>query len=144
MLRYVAAVATLAIGATIVHAQSSAIADRKAAFKAMGGGAGNIGAINKGEKPFDLAVVQAALAVFDEQSAKLKTLFPDGSDVGDTNTLPAAFAKKTEFLAGFDKLNADAKGAAAAIKDEASFKANIGKVFSNCGGCHKEYRKPQS
>ncbi len=28
--------------------------------------------------------------------------------------------------------------------NEASFKAEWGKVVSNCGGCHKAYRKPKS
>jgi cytochrome c556 len=144
MLRYVAAIAAVAVGATIVHAQGTAIADRKAAFKAMGGASRDVGAMNKGEIPFDLSKVQAALAVFQAEAAKLKSMFPDGSDKGETNTLPVAFTKKTEFIAGFDKLAADSKAAAAAIKDEASFKANIGKVFGNCGACHKDYRKPQS
>ncbi|MFM2422611.1 MAG: hypothetical protein RL291_1141 [Pseudomonadota bacterium] len=144
MLRIVAAVAAVAVGATIVHAQSTAIADRKAAFKAMGGVSRDVGAMNKGEQPFDLAKVQAALKVFGEQATKLKTMFPDDSQTGETATLPVAFQKKADFLAGFDKLIKDSTDAAAAIKDEASFKANIGKVFGNCGACHKDYRKPQS
>ena len=37
----------------------------------------------------------------------------------------------------------DAKAAQAAIKDEASFKAEWGKIGANCGGCHKAYRKPE-
>ena len=39
-------------------------------------------------------------------------------------------------------MGADAKAAHGAIKDEASFKAEWPKVVANCGGCHKEYRKP--
>lgn len=144
MLRIAAAVTALAVGATLVHAQSTAIGDRKAAFKAMAAAGKDVGAMNKGEIPFDAAKVQAALKVFQEQAGKLKTLFPDDSQTGETATLPVAFQKKADFLAGFDKLAADSKTAGDAIKDEASFKANIGKVFGNCGGCHKEYRKPQS
>jgi cytochrome c556 len=120
MLRIAAAVAALAVGATIVHAQSTAIADRKAAFKAMAGVGKDVGAMNKGEIPFDLAKVQAALKVYSEQATKLKTLFPDDSQTGDTNVLPVAFQKKTEFLALFDKLAKDATDAGVAIKDEAS------------------------
>ena len=51
--------------------------------------------------------------------------------------------KKADLLARFDKMGADAKAAGATIKDEASFKAEWPKVASNCGGCHKEYRKPK-
>jgi secreted PhoX family phosphatase len=64
------------------------------------------------------------------------------SETGDTNALPAAFDNKADVMARLDKLAADAKAAGAAIKDEASFKAEWPKVVSNCGGCHKEYRKP--
>ena len=71
-----------------------------------------------------------------------KGLFPDDTKTGETDALPAAFEKKADVLARFDKLAADAKAAESAIKDEASFKAEWPKVVSNCGGCHKEYRKP--
>ena len=57
--------------------------------------------------------------------------------------LPSVWEKKADFLGRFDKFAADAKAAAGAIKDEASFKAEWPKVVSNCGGCHKAYRKPK-
>jgi cytochrome c556 len=92
--------------------------------------------------PFDLVKVQATLKVIQEQSTKLKSLFPDDSKTGDTETLPVAFEKKADVIARFDKLVSDAKEAEGSIKDEASFKAGWGKIGGNCGGCHKEYRKP--
>jgi cytochrome c556 len=143
MIRIVAAVAALALGATLVHAQNAgAITERKNAFKPMGAAMKDPGGMMKGEVPFDLAKVQASLKVIQEQSVKLKTLFPDDSKTGETDVLPIAFEKKADLLTRFDKLNADATEAAAAIKDEASFKAGWGKVGANCGGCHKEYKKP--
>jgi len=57
--------------------------------------------------------------------------------------LPAAFEKKADLLARLDSLAAAAKSAEGAIKDEATFKAEWPKVVSQCGGCHKEYRKPK-
>ena len=72
-----------------------------------------------------------------------KPAFPDDSKTGETDALPAAFEKKADLFARFDKMAADAKAAHAAIKDEASFKAEWPKVVSNCGGCHKDYRKPK-
>jgi cytochrome c556 len=143
MLRVVATVAALAIGATVVLAQNSAVIDqRKQAMKAYGGAAKGPGAMNKGDAPFDLAVVQASLKTIQDTSAKAKGLFPDDSKTGETDTLPAAFENKADLMAKFDKITADATAAAAAIKDEASFKAEWPKVASNCGGCHKAYRKP--
>ena len=143
MLRVVATVAALAVGATLAYAQNAAgIAARKDAMKAIGGAMGGPGKMMKGESPFDLAVVQASLKTIEENANKSKGLFGDDTKTGDTATLPAAFEKKADVMARFDKMAADAKAAAGAIKDEASFKAEWGKIGANCGGCHKEYRQP--
>jgi cytochrome c556 len=139
-----AAVAALAIGATVVLAQNAAVIDqRKQAMKAFGGAAKGPGGMAKGDAAFDLAVVQASLKTIQETAEKAKGLFPDDSKTGETDTLPAAFENRADLMAKLDKIGADAKTAAAAIKDEASFKAEWPKVVSNCGGCHKAYRKPK-
>jgi cytochrome c556 len=144
MIRILAALAAIAIGATVVDAQNAdAIAVRKATMKQFGGAMKNPGGMIKGEAAFDLAAVQAALSALEENAVKAKGVFPDDSRTGETDTLPVAFEKKADLLARFDKMGADAKAAHAAIKDEASFKAEWPKVAANCGGCHKEYRKPK-
>jgi len=136
-------VAALAVGATAVWAQNAAgIAARKDAMKAFGGAAKGPGGMAKGDAPFELPKVQASLKTIQETAVKAKGLFPDDTKTGETDALPAAFEKKADLMARFDKLGADAKAAEGAIKDEASFKAEWPKVVSNCGGCHKEYRKP--
>lgn len=143
MLRVVAVVAALAVGATAVWAQNAAgIAARKEAMKAYGGAAKGPGAMVKGDAPFELAKVQASLKTIEETSTKAKGLFGDDTRTGETDALPAAFENKADLLARFDKMGAAAKAASAAIKDETSFKAEWPKVVGNCGGCHKEYRKP--
>ena len=143
MLRVMAVVAALAVGATAVWAQNAAgIAARKDAMKAFGGAAKGPGGMAKGDAPFELPKVQASLKTIQETAVKAKGLFPDDTKTGETDALPAAFEKKADLMARFDKLGADAKAAEGAIKDEASFKAEWPKIVSNCGGCHKEYRKP--
>jgi cytochrome c556 len=143
MLRVVAAAAALAIGATVVFAQNAAVIDqRKQAMKAFGGAAKSGGTMAKGDAPFDLAKAQESLKTIQTKAAEAKNLFPDDSKTGETDALPEAFANKADLMAKFDKLAADAKAAESAIKDEASFKAEWPKVTSNCGGCHKAYRKP--
>ena len=144
MLRVVAVLAALAVGATAVWAQNAAgIAARKEAMKAFGGAAKGPGAMNKGDAPFELPKVQASLKTIEETAAKAKDLFGDDTKAGETDALPAAFEKKPDLLARFDKMGEAAKAAAGAIKDEATFKAEWPKVVGNCGGCHKEYRKPK-
>ena len=143
MIRGLSILAMIAIGATAVHAQSAAISQRQQAMKAIAGAAKEPGAVMKGEAKFDLAKVHSSLAVYQTQAAKLKDLWPeDSKSGGDTNALPVIWERRNEFISRFDKLAADATAAAKNIKDEASFKAEWPKVMSNCGGCHKEYRKP--
>ena len=143
MLRYVAAAVVIAVGATAVYAQNlDAISARKESMKALSNAAKGPGGMMKGEVPFELPKVQAALKAYQEQSLKSKALFTDNAKTGgDTEALPAIWEKKADFDGKFDKFAADAKAAEASIKDEASFKTEWGKVMSNCGACHKEYRK---
>jgi cytochrome c556 len=143
MLRVIAGLAVLAVGATVVLAQNSgAIAQRKDAMKALSAAVKEPAAMAKGEAKFDLAKVQASLKNLESAAPKGKTVFPDDSKTGDTAALPAAFTSKADLFAKFDKLAADAKAAQAAIKDEASLKTELPKVLANCGGCHKVYRAP--
>lgn len=144
MRRLIAALAVVAIGATVVYAQNAAgISARKEAMKAFGGATKAPGGMIKGDAPFELPKVQASLKTIQETAGKAKGLFGDDTKTGDTDTLPAAFQNKADLFAKFDKLAADAKAASGAIKDEASFKSEWPKVVGNCGGCHKAYRKPK-
>ena len=134
MLRIVATVAALAVGATVVYAQSAAIAQRQQILKGFGGAAKEPGGMMKGDVPFDLAKVQTSLKTLSEGAVKLKDLFPDDSKTGgNTAALPAIWEKKADFIGRYDKLAADATAAAAAIKDEASFKTEWPKIGANCG-----------
>ena len=49
--------------------------------------------------------------------------------------------RKIEALFAGAGTSGERLAAEAAIKDEATFKAEWGKVMGNCGACHKEYRK---
>ena len=72
--------------ASIGLAQADAIADRQAIMKDLGRSVGQIAPVVKGEKPFDAAAVLAALEKIDADAKKfdVDTLFPAGSDQGDT------------------------------------------------------------
>ena len=111
MLRVVAVVAALAIGATAVWAQNAAgIAARKEAMKAFGGAAKGPGGMNKGDAPFELPKVQASLKTIEETATKAKGLFGDDTKTGETDALPAAFEKKADLFARFDKIGRRRQG----------------------------------
>jgi cytochrome c556 len=144
IIRSVLAIAALAIGVTAVVAQGDPIAARKAIMKANGQSAGQGTKFMRGEEPFDLAKAQAIFASYQKAATDFGKLFPDNSKGGDTAALPAIWENKADFDSKLAKFGADAKDAAAKVKDEASFKTVFPEVQKNCGGCHQTYRKRQS
>jgi cytochrome c556 len=117
-----------------------AIEARQALLKAIGDDVRPVAAMLKGEAPFDLAKVKAALKTTAEGADKLPAFFPDNSRTGKTEASPRIWAEKERFLALYGKLAADARAADAAITDEASLKATFPKLLGQCKACHDDYR----
>ncbi len=138
-----AAVAAVAI--STAYAQSASIAKRQNILKGWGDATKPVAAMLKGEAAYDGATVQKALAAYSTGAKELVGLFPDDSKTGgDTAALPGIWKDKAKFTGIYDKLAADASAASAAIKDEASMKANFPKVLGNCKACHDDYRQKKS
>ena len=144
MKRLVIAAAFAALGATAVIAQSDPIAARKAVMKENGNQSRIAREMIEGKQPFNLDAAKKVLATFAETNDKAKGLFPDSSKAGDTAALPAVWENKADFDAKLVKFSNDAKAANAKVKDLDTFKAEMGEVGKNCGGCHQTYRKRQS
>jgi cytochrome c556 len=141
MRKLILAISAMALAGTAALADP--IADRKALMKANGKAAGALSAIAKGEQPFDAAAVMAALTTINENAQKIDaaTLFPPGSDKGDTAASPKIWEDMAGFQAKLDKFKADAAAAAAAPpQDVEALKATLGAVGANCGGCHETFR----
>lgn len=145
MLRFVTAAALALITLSSASAQNlDAIKARKDTLKGMGKATEAPGAMLKGEAPFDLAKVKAALAAYQDGAAKLPELFPDNSKTGgETEALPVIWEKKQDVVDRYKKLAADAAAASVKITDEFSFQEEFPKVVGNCSACHKVYRKPK-
>ena len=144
MKRVVLAVAVVALGVTGVLAQSDPIAARTALMKENGNQSRIAREMIDGKQPFNLAAAHKVLATFADTAAKGKAMWPDNSKSGDTASVPAVWENKTDFDAKMAKFSADAKAQDANVKDVDSFKAAIGEVGKNCGGCHNTYRKKAS
>ncbi len=73
----------------------------------------------------------------------LTALFPEGSDFGDTEALPAVWEKR----AAFEKVAADAQAAGAQLKeagaggDMAALGAAFDGVAKQCKACHDDFRE---
>ena len=97
----------------------------------------------QGKTLYDAAAAKAALEKAAAAAEDFPNHFPEGSDQGDTEALPAIWQNKADFDAKAMKLAADARAAAAATdQGEDAFKAAAGAMFGNCKGCHEVYRKP--
>ena len=141
MKRFLIVAAIASVAATAVYAQGDVIAQRRDLMKAVGGATRDPGAMLKGEMPFDLAKVQRSLATYSDSASKLPGLYPDTSKTGgDTTAGPKIWEDAAGFKALLAKFDSEAKAAAAAIKDEASFKAAFPNRLKNCGTCHEPYR----
>ncbi len=143
---FVALLATVAFSCSVSAQTLEVIEKRKGVFKEflkyVKPGSGMV----KGEAAFDLAQAKSVFTGISENAMRFDAaLFPEDSKTGGkTEVLPVIWEKKDDFLGRFEKLATDAKAAAEATTDEASFKANWGKVLGNCGACHKVYRKPKT
>jgi cytochrome c556 len=144
MMRAVVAVGVLMLGVTAVIAQQDQLKETQTIMKGNGKNAGALSAIVKGEKPYDQATVDAALAQFDDTAKKLPKLFPASlkgkAFEGDYSTSDKIWDDKAGFdthIASFAKAVGDAKGK---IKDADTLKAELGLIGKQCGGCHETYR----
>ena len=148
MMRTVVVVGTLLLGVGAVVAQQDLVKSTQTIMKNTGKNAGAVGAMVKGEKPYDQATVDAAMVIVDETAKKLPTLFPVGMKGlkadGDYSASPKIWEDKAGFdahIASFTKAVTDAKGK---IKDLDSLKATWPAIGKECGGCHETYRVKNS
>ena len=128
----------VSVGAGI--AADDPIKARQALMKANGESPRRVVAIMKGARRSIWRRCRRRSTTISRPRRRRPALFPPGSDKGKTEALPAIWKNKSDFEARFAKLGTDSKAALAAIKDEATFKANFPPVFKNCGSCHELYR----
>ncbi len=136
----VLAAGTWAAGTVGTQAQSDVVTQRTTILKTFGAGIREPGAMLRGEAPFDLAKVQAALTAIKTGAPQLPPLFPDASLGAPSKAQPLIATERAQFNAIFAKMEADATAAQAAITNEATFKTEFPKVLANCGSCHRPYR----
>jgi cytochrome c556 len=148
MKRIVVVVGTLLLGIGAVMAQQDAVKHAQTYMKGNGKNAGALAAMVKGEKPYDQAAVDTALAQFEDTAKNLPTLFPDSikglKADGDYSSSPKIWEDKAGFaehITSFGKVVSEAK---TQIKDLDSLKATFPGIGKQCGGCHETYRVKNS
>jgi cytochrome c556 len=148
MMRTVVVVGALLLGAGAVMAQQDLVKAAQTVMKGNGKNAGALGAIVKGEKPYDQATVDAALAQFEDTASKLPTLFPESIKGLKADGDYSASSKVWEDKAGFDarivSFSKALKEAKPRIKDLDTLKATFPAIGKECKDCHETYRVKNS
>ena len=134
----------LLLGMGAVWAQQDSVKEVQSLMKGNGKNAGAMSAMVKGEKPYDQATVDSALAQFEDTAKKLPNLFPASAKGvkldGDYSPSSKVWEDKAGFdakIASFAKVVGEAK---TKIKDLDSLKATMPAIGRECGGCHETYR----
>lgn len=141
MVRSAIAAVLLVAGASLAFAQSDPVAHRIDLMKQVGDATKITSAMMKGEVAFDLAKVQETLAVYQRVASEIGPLFPESAKTGkDSTAAPAIWESRADFDAKLARWHKDSAEAAAAIKDEATFKTSFRTVLANCKSCHDDFR----
>ena len=141
-IRIVVAAILGGLAATAGLAQQEPQAVRQNLMKGIGQSIGALGAIAKGEKPYDAEVVRTALSTVNTNIKAFPDQFPEGSESGmETEAKPEIWGNKEDFQAKAQKLEsvsasllddmpADQQGVQQAVQ-------TLGPV---CSACHESYR----
>ncbi|MFD2264044.1 c-type cytochrome [Lacibacterium aquatile] len=131
----------LLAGTGTALAQGDVIAQRKELMKAN---RSSLGAIKKiVDDGSDPAAAAAHAKTLLDDGQKFITLFPKGSESGDTASKPEVWSDWAGFEAA-NKVFTDAAqkvADASAAKDPAALKAAFGAVAGSCANCHNKFRK---
>lgn len=135
-----AALAVGFVGTGIAVGQDDPIAARQALMKTNGAQAGILNGMVRGQTEFDAAAAKAALATIAEDMTIFPTLFPDGSDTGDTKAGSAIWTDRAGFEAEAAALQATAASAAESLSTLQDLEAVFPQIGAACGSCHQKYR----
>jgi cytochrome c556 len=126
----------------IALAQSKAVDPdvnaRQTLMQANGAAMGALGAMAKGEKPFDAAVAEAAKAKLIADAAATPAAFQNNASDPENRSKPEVWTNWDDFVS-----DAAALGKAAEAMDATSLdgvKAGLGAIGGACKDCHTEYK----
>ena len=133
--------ASLMIGCLCAGAVSAAgeVEKREGLMKGIGGAMGALGAIAKGEKPYDAAAVKTAVTTISTNAKAFPDQFPAGSEGGAA--APAIWQNFADFKSKSEKLGTDADAVLAQLPtDQARVGAALKTLGADCSSCHQTYR----
>ncbi|MEN3112677.1 c-type cytochrome [Uliginosibacterium paludis] len=136
--------ACLSIGTAFAQAKpESQIEYRKSAMTVTARSFGVLGAMAKGDIPFnkEVATRHANLLANLSDLPLSAGAFGPGTDKGaPTKADPKVFSEPEKFKAAYEKFTAATHGLPAAAGDLATLKVAVADLGKTCKGCHDDYR----
>ena len=116
---------------------------RKGAFTVMSWNFGVIGAMAKGQRPYDQAEATKRAEAVAFASHLPWESFPAGSDAGETRALPTIWQQGDKFKAAQERLTSETAKLVQAAKsgDAGNLKSQFGATAKACSACHDDFRK---
>lgn len=121
---------------------ADAVKYRQAAFQVLSTHVQRVGAMAKGEVPFDKASAEVNATLIELLSRQVATAFPAGSDMAPSKAKPEVWTAPADFKTHGEQLQSAAGklSGAARVGDAAAFKAAFGAMTQTCKACHDGYR----
>ena len=118
---------------------------RQSVMKANGGHMGAAAAIIQGKVDYRNQLGDHVKAL-QNINKDINSLFPKGSDFGDTEALDAIWEKNADFQkrARESQQKADALAKAVASGDSRNYAARFKELNDACKACHKDFRKEKN
>lgn len=145
-LSLLATILTSSVLASPAHAQfakaEDAIEYRQASLSLIGTHFKRVGAVAKGEKPYDKASMEQDIRVLETLAHLPWDAFTPGSTGSTTHAKPEIWSDKDKFKAAADKFEAEMQKLAVAARsgDQAQLKTAYGATGQSCKGCHESFR----
>ncbi|HVL76695.1 MAG TPA: cytochrome c [Noviherbaspirillum sp.] len=137
-----AALAALPLAAQAQFAKvEDAVKYRQSAFALMGAHMGRIGAVVKGEQPYDKAAVETDAAIIEMMSRLPWHAFPAGSET-NSRARPEIWREQDKFKGLSEKMQAEVQKLSVAARggDLAQIRSAMGAVGQSCRACHDNFR----
>lgn len=154
-MKRIAASAVLAVAALMIAAPQVLANDpkpedviefRQGVYKVIGWHFRPLGAMAKGDLPFDRDLAVKNSGVVATMSHVAPDAFLRGSDTGETNAKPEIWSKEAQFRSAMERFQKEAATLAEVSKtgDFSAVRAQIGETGKACKNCHDDFRKKRN
>lgn len=141
----IAALAAICATSTAAMAQQKpedVIKFRKGAYSVIGWYMGPMGAMVKGQAPFDPKVFVRNAGIIEQMSQVVPDAFAPGSDKGDTRARPEIWSQPDKFRAAMERFQGEAAKMSQVSKggNQDQIRQQFGALAKACSNCHDDFR----